>query len=81
MGAVWRARDTRLGREVALKVLPDEFAGSAERRSRFEHEAKLLASLSHPAIATLHDVLDHDESPDERMGAPTGAPAGVMRVP
>jgi serine/threonine protein kinase len=63
MGEVWRARDTRLGREVALKVLPDELASNAERRSRLEHEARLLASLNHPRIAALYDVLDHEGSP------------------
>jgi serine/threonine-protein kinase len=63
MGEVWRARDTRLGRDVALKVLPDDLAGSAERRSRLEHEARLLASLNHPSIAALHDVLDDEGSP------------------
>ena len=52
MGQVWRARDTRLGREVALKVLPDEFAESAERRSRLEHEAKLPIRMpAHRAAA------------------------------
>ncbi len=63
MGVVWRSRDTRLGREVALKVLPDELAGSAERRARLEHEARLLASLNHPRIAALYDVLDFEGSP------------------
>jgi Tol biopolymer transport system component len=53
MGEVWRATDTSLGREVALKVLPVEFAEDAERKIRFEREAKLLASLNHPNIATL----------------------------
>jgi serine/threonine-protein kinase len=54
MGEVYRARDTRLGREVALKVLPEGFAGDAGRMSRFVREAQVLASLSHPNIATLH---------------------------
>ena len=63
MGEVWRARDTRLGRDVALKVLPDELARNAERRSRLEQEARLLASLNHPSIAALHDVLEDDGSP------------------
>jgi Tol biopolymer transport system component len=63
MGEVWRARDTRLGRDVALKVLPDELASSAERRSRLEHEARLLASLNHHRIAALYDVLDFEGSP------------------
>jgi Tol biopolymer transport system component len=53
MGEVWRARDSRLGREVALKLLPRSFAADADRLARFEREAKLLASLSHPNVATL----------------------------
>ncbi len=52
MGEVWRARDTRLGREVALKFLPAGFADDPERHARFEREAKVLASLNHPNIAT-----------------------------
>jgi len=56
MGEVWRARDTKLGREVALKVLPDEFAGDEERLRRFEREAKALASLNHPNVAQIHGV-------------------------
>jgi serine/threonine protein kinase len=54
MGEVWRARDVRVDRTVALKVLPEEFFESEERRGRFSREAKLLASLNHPGIATLY---------------------------
>ena len=54
MGEVWRARDTKLGREVAIKTLPEEFAQDADRLARFEREAKLLASLNHPNIAAIH---------------------------
>ena len=54
MGEVWRARDTKLGREVAIKTLPEEFARDADRLARFEREAKLLASLNHPNIAAIH---------------------------
>ena len=54
MGEVWRARDTKLGREVAIKTLPEEFAKDADRLARFEREAQLLASLNHPNIAAIH---------------------------
>ncbi len=55
MGEVYRARDTRLGREVAIKVLPEPFANSADRRARFEREARAVAALSHPNILAIHD--------------------------
>jgi len=54
MGEVYRAADTRLGREVAIKVLPAEFAGDPERLARFEREARVLASLNHPGIAAIY---------------------------
>ena len=54
MGEVWRARDTKLGREVAIKTLPEEFAKDADRVARFRREAQLLASLNHPNIAAIH---------------------------
>ena len=60
MGEVWRARDTKLDREVALKVLPESFAGNPERLARFEREAKVLASLNHPNIAGIHGLHDRD---------------------
>jgi serine/threonine-protein kinase len=56
MGEVWRAADTTLGREVAIKLLPAAFAAELERLARFEREAKLLASLNHPNIATIHGL-------------------------
>src|SRR4030042_4750483 len=55
MGEVYRATDTRLGREVALKVLPERVAESPELRERFEREARAVASLSHPGILAIHD--------------------------
>ena len=60
MGEVFRARDTRLGREVAIKALPAAFAQDPERLARFEREAKLLASLSHANIAGIHGLEEHD---------------------
>src|ERR1700675_58729 len=56
MGEVYQARDTKLGRDVAIKVLPEAFAHDPERLSRFQREAKLLASLNHPNIATIHGL-------------------------
>jgi serine/threonine protein kinase/Tol biopolymer transport system component len=56
MGEVYRARDTRLGREVAIKVLPQHLSSNAEVRARFEREAKTVSSLNHPNICTLFDV-------------------------
>src|SRR5438128_8267640 len=56
MGEVWKARDTRLDRSVAIKVLPAEFAQNAQLKLRFEREAKTISQLSHPHICTLHDV-------------------------
>src|SRR5580700_8232702 len=56
MGEVYRGRDAKLGRDVALKVLPEAFARDAERMARFEREAKVLASLNHPNIASIYGV-------------------------
>jgi eukaryotic-like serine/threonine-protein kinase len=56
MGEVYQARDQKLGRDVALKVLPEEFAKDADRVARFQREAKLLASLNHPNIASIHGL-------------------------
>ena len=55
MGEVYRARDTRLDRDVAIKVLPDTFAADPDRLSRFEREARAVAALSHPGILAIHD--------------------------
>ena len=56
MGQVYRARDTRLDRDVALKVLPETFASDADRVMRFTREAKTLAALNHPNIAQIYDA-------------------------
>ena len=60
MGEVYRARDSNLGRDVALKTLPAELTGDEARRARFEREARVLASLNHPNIVTIHSV-DHSD--------------------
>ena len=60
MGEVYRARDSRLGREVAVKVLPELFANDPDRLARFEREARAVAALSHPNILAIHDYGTHD---------------------
>ena len=60
MGEVWRARDTKLGREVAITTLSEEFAKDTDRLARFEREAKLLASLNHPNIAAIYGLEEHE---------------------
>src|SRR5262245_59429683 len=63
MGEVYRARDTRLNREVAIKVLPGAFATDPDRLKRFEKEALAVGQLNHPNVLTLHDVGTHDGAP------------------
>jgi len=62
MGVVWRAVDTTLDREVAIKILPEAFAADRDRLARFEREAKLLASLNHPGLASVFGVHDSDST-------------------
>src|SRR5947209_10388752 len=63
MGEVYRARDTRLGRQVAIKILPAAFSGDAKRFYRFEQEARAASALNHPNILTVYDVGTHEGSP------------------
>jgi len=63
MGEVYRARDTRLGRDVAVKVLPGEASHTPERLHRFEQEARLAGSLNHPNVLTVFDVGSHEGAP------------------
>jgi len=62
MGEVWRARDTTLKRDVALKVLPSEFLRDPDRMARFQREAEVLASLDHPNIGPIHGIIDSSDS-------------------
>src|ERR1700748_3107095 len=62
MGEVYRARDTRLGRDVAVKVLPASFASDPERLRRFEQEARAVAALNHPNILAIFDIGQHGET-------------------
>src|SRR5882724_1994809 len=63
MGEVYRVTDTRLGREVALKILPESFAREADRLHRFEQEARAVAALNHPNILALFDIGQHNGTP------------------
>src|SRR5450755_2324564 len=63
MGEVYRARDARLGRDVALKILPVAFARDEDRLRRFEQEARAVAALNHPNILAIHDIGEQDGSP------------------
>jgi serine/threonine-protein kinase len=69
MGEVYRARDTRLGREVAIKVLPETFAADTDRVARFQREAQVLASLNHSGIAAIYGLED---------GPPEGRPIRAL---
>src|SRR5579863_3672762 len=81
MGEVYRARDAKLGREVALKVLPEALATSADRVARFQREAQVLASLNHPNIATIHGLEESDGEGAIVNGVGQGAaPAGEIRA-
>src|SRR6202166_1055192 len=63
MGEVYRAKDTRLGRDVALKILPESFSREPDRLRRFEQEARAVAALNHPNILAIHDIGQHNDAP------------------
>jgi serine/threonine protein kinase len=69
MGEVYRARDTVLGREVAVKVLPAGFATDPDRLRRFSQEAQAAASLNHPNVLAIYHVDEQDGAPLHRLGA------------
>src|SRR5712691_10233026 len=75
MGEVWRGRDTRLDRSVAIKILPAEFAENAQFKIRFEREAKTISQLNHPNICTLYDVGEASVAAGVPPAGPAGTPA------
>ena len=75
MGEVYRAKDARLAREVAIKVLPEEFFESEERRQRFEREARLLAALNHPGIAAIYSF---EEIPGSSLSPPSASTFHIL---
>src|SRR5437763_2003780 len=94
MGEVYRARDSRLGREVAIKVLPESFSKDPDRLRRFEQEARAASQLNHPNIVTVHDFGTHGGAPyvvqellegetlreKLRLGRPASSPAKTPRA-
>jgi len=75
MGEVYRARDVKLGRDVAIKILPADIAASPERVARFEREARLLAALSHSHIGAIYGVVEDAGGPGTRPGTHRGGDA------
>ncbi len=79
MGVVYRAHDTRLGRDVAVKILPEAFAADLDRRTRFEREAQAIAALSHPNILAIFDIGAYTPSvPAQEPGQSAAAPSGAI---
>ena len=74
MGVVYKARDTRLGRDVAIKVLPPVFARDPDRLARFEREARAVAAINHPNILSVHDIGSADVVDDETGADARGLP-------
>ena len=79
MGEVYRAKDTKLNRDVAIKVLPELFAEDAERLARFTREAQTLASLNHPNIAAIYGIEESPSTPSTGSGQ-AGSGQAVSRA-
>lgn len=78
MGEVYRARDTRLDRTVAIKILPEHLASDPGRRARFEREAHTISGLSHPNICALYDIGDQDGIHYVVLESSKGEPSGTV---
>src|SRR5262245_13031263 len=81
MGEVYRARDPRLGRDVAIKLLPVDVASSPDRLARFEREARTVAALNHPNIVTLHSIEEDHGTRFLTMELVDGRSLSAMVVP
>src|SRR5258706_6574648 len=81
MGEVYRARDLRLGRDVAVKVLPSAVASSPDRLARLQREARMIAGLNHPSIVTLYSIEEEDGVPFLTMELIEGRSLGSLVIP
>jgi serine/threonine protein kinase len=79
MAEVYRALDTKLSREVAVKVLPEAFARDIDRLGRFKREARLLASLNHPNIAAIYDIEESDGTKQTESQFAASTPTGLFQ--
>ncbi len=78
---VWQAHDTQLGRDVALKILPDAFAADPDRLARFQREAQVLASLNHPGIAAIYGLEEADDTRALMLSLQVSGETGVAPTP
>ncbi len=80
MGEVYRAEDTKLNRDVALKILPQQFASAAQRMARFQREAEVLASLDHPNIGQIYGI-EEEAKPRPWFSSSSKAPPWRKELP
>ena len=78
MGEVWRARDPRLGRDVAIKILPADFSRHTDRLNRFEQEARTTSALNHPNIVTVYDTVNTKALPISSLNCLTARNCAIV---